>query len=532
MSDKINRGNFLKKVATGGLGMGIFLHYPFLENQRSLPVQDPRTATRDFKVRGFHIDLRIEVMTIGALRNLARDLSSLGINALIIEYEASYPYQKNATISNQYTYTRKDIKDFVAYCSGLGIEVIPLQECLGHVQYILRHERYADLKIDQTILSQIDPFNSGTISLFKELIEDMSSLHPSKYIHVGGDEVRHLDHPKFAGYVQKHGVSGLYTRYMKKICQMVIDLGKIPLLWADMILKYPEAVEDLPIDKIIFVDWNYGWNINRFGPVEALQKKGCVFWGAPALRSSPDNYYLTSWENHFNNIKDFIPYCRQAGYQGILMTSWSTSGVYSYKWEGSQKAVLEMFPIRNVYPLSGFRILVAAYAHSLNIEGPLNPEQFVITYAMERFGISGNDARRLWQFLGHEQVLISEDDMKNEHKVASVFEDFAKANRVLHEIQATKNKEEYDHFKLMGDVRQFYLSVKNIDATVESPGFDRSRIESVGRQLRPLQKVAQELNRSFAAMNGGYLHDGEIKRLNGLRNNRFNNLRNIFGNGM
>jgi hexosaminidase len=529
MSDIITRSNFLKKVTTGGLGMGLLLRYPFLQKKNY--TANDGAAKEDFKVKGFHIDLRVEVMTITALRDLAQHLSDSGINLLIIEYEASFPYQGNATISNQYAYSREDIKDFVSYCANLGIEVVPLQECLGHVQYILRHERYAGLKIEKSILSQIDPLNDDSIVLFKELIEDMASLHPSKYIHAGGDEVRHLDHPKFAGYVKEHGISGLYTKYIKKICQVVTDLGKTPLLWADMILKYPQAVEDLPINQIIFVDWNYGWDIDRFGPVQALQKKGCVFWGAPALRSSPDNYYVTGWQNHFNNIRDFIPYARQAGYEGILMTSWSTSGLYTYELEGSQEAVLEMFPIRNVYPLSGFSILMTAYTHALKIKESFNPEQFVTKYAQERFAISADDAQQFWQVLSHEQVLISTDDMKNKQKVASILEDFKEINQQLHKIQANQNKDEFAHFKLMGDIRQFYLSVKNVDVMVESNDFDRSQMASVSVKLPPLMKVSHELNQSFTAISKGYLHDAEIERLNNLRNSRLHNLWSIYGKG-
>lgn len=528
MEYKISRSRFLKNIATSGLGMGLFMRYPFQQNQSSFSIRNP--DKKDFKIRGFHIDLRVEVMTMEALKNLAKLLSEMGINALIIEYEASYPYQKHATISNRYAYSRDNIKELVSYCVNLGIEVIPLQESLGHVQYILRHERYAELKVEQTILSQVDPLNEKAILFFRELIEDMASLHPSEYVHVGGDEVGHLNNPKFADYVKEHGISGLYTQYMKKICQIVIDLGKKPILWADMILKYPEAVEDLPIEQTVFLDWNYGWDINMFGHIKDLQKKGCTFWGAPALRSSPDNYYVTRWKKHFDNIKDYIPYCSKAGYEGVVMTSWSTSGVYTYQWEGDQKAVLGMFPIRNLYPLSGFRILVAAYAHSLNIKGDWDSEQFIINYAIERFGIPEKNAQGFLHFLVHEQVLITAEEMRNEQKVAFILESFTEINKELHQINANKNKDEFEHFKLMGDIRQFYLSVKKVDAMVESPGFDRSQIKLVSEKLPPLKKVSEELNKSFIFMNKGYLHDAELERLNQLRNKRLQNLCDIYRN--
>src|ERR1035441_10329895 len=90
----------------------------------------------DFPIKGFHIDLRIQVMPMAALRKFAAELAEFGLNTLLIEWEASYPYQKHAIISNEYAYTRQEVESFVSYCARLGIEVIPLQQCFGHVEYI------------------------------------------------------------------------------------------------------------------------------------------------------------------------------------------------------------------------------------------------------------------------------------------------------------------------------------------------------------------------------------------------------------
>ena len=104
------------------------------------------------------------------------------------------------------------------------------------------------------------------------------------------------------------------------LCDIVISLGKIPVLWADIALKYPEAIRELPL-QTVFVDWNYGWDMNNFGEHEKLVQSGYEVWGAPALRSHPDNYFLTEWGKHFKNISDFIPECRKLGYKGMIMTS-------------------------------------------------------------------------------------------------------------------------------------------------------------------------------------------------------------------
>src|SRR5690606_6642815 len=138
----------------------------------------------DFKVKGFHLDLRIQVMTPQALHEFAEELADFGINTLVMEYEASYPYEKHATISNHLAYSRQEVKAFIAHCEQLGIDVIPLQQCFGHVEYILRNDRYHKLKEDKKEISQICPIKvQNNSTLFMELFEDMASMHPSKYIH-------------------------------------------------------------------------------------------------------------------------------------------------------------------------------------------------------------------------------------------------------------------------------------------------------------------------------------------------------------
>ena len=128
------------------------------------------------------------------------------------------------------------------------------------------------------------------------MFTEMASLHPSSYFHIGGDETYLLGHcDDCKAKAESVGKSSLYVEHIKMLCDIVIKLGKKPVLWADIALKHPEALGDLP-EGTIFIDWNYGWKLNHFGDVEKLGSSGFEVWGAPSLRSSPDNYFLTCFE--------------------------------------------------------------------------------------------------------------------------------------------------------------------------------------------------------------------------------------------
>ncbi|WP_199270241.1 family 20 glycosylhydrolase [Algibacter sp. L3A6] len=474
-------------------------------------------STEDFKVKGFHLDLRIQVMTPEALKTLADELSEMGINTLVMEWEGTYPYEKHAVISNKYSYTPQEVKDFIAHCDSLGIKVIPLQQSLGHVEYILRNPRYNNLKEDRKDISQLCPMEAmESKALFKDLFSDLVKTHNSDYIHIGGDETYLLGHcEKCQLKVKEEGKSKLFVDYMKMITELVIDLGKKPVMWADIILKHPEAAADLP-KETIFIDWNYGWRINHFGDIPKLQELGFTFWGAPAIRSHPDNWYVTDWATHFKNQKEFIPYAREAGYEGMVLTSWSTSGVYGFTWDVNYD-VVDMVQIRNTYPLSGFRILMASYAEAINLKTPIKPEDFVIEYAKNRFGFSKKDGLKFWNFLLAEPELVSYGKPAKSESVAAVKAKYNVLRDELVKLKPKRHEAEFNQFKLMADLRVHYLDFKAVDIKYNAPDFTRSQVPILLKELDVILEDAKQLDKRFIALNKGFLYDAELEEQNKLR---------------
>ena len=472
----------------------------------------------DFGIRGFYIDLRNEIMTPAALRAFAGELAAEGINTLVMEWEATFPYKNHATISNELAYTREEIASFVGYCSKMGITVIPVQECFGHVEYILRNHRYSSLREDDKDISQLCPLKITSDSLlFADLFADMASLHPSKYIHIGGDETRLLGHcAECRKKVAAEGASKLFVDYMKTMCNIVLKMGKIPVVWADMLLKHPEAAGELPKETIL-MDWNYGWKTNYFGNISNLQEKGFTFWGASSVRSHPDNWYVTDWITHFNNQKDFIPYARSAGYQGMVTTSWSTSGVYSSTWDVGNE-VLDMEPIRNNYPLSGFRMLVALYTQSLKQAAAIDPKAFVVQYAATRFGLTQKEGAQLWQALMLPPELIVQGKPAKSASIAAMRIQNDSSRKLLNGLHPLKNKNEFEHYRLMADLRDYYLAYKEIEAEYNAADFSRSNARLLLPKLKRLMDVSKTLDQRFYTLNTGFLYDSELQKQNGIRN--------------
>lgn len=474
-----------------------------------------------FKVKAFHIDCRTQVMKMPAIKALALDLSQKGINALVIEYEATFPFHHHATLCNEYAYTKAEVKDLTAYCAQLGIDVIPLQNCFGHSEYMLRHDRYAHLREDAKEVSQICPLKIKDAKIiFGEIFREVAELHPSKYFHIGADETYLLGNCKDCSVVAaKEGKSKLFVDYIKAMSEIVIKMGKTPIIWADIILMYPEAIRELP-KELVFVDWNYGWETDRFGKLENLFATGAEIWGASSLRSGPDNVYLTQWEKHFNNLTTYIPFALEKGYKGMIQTSWSTSGTYGFHYD-THWEILSMQTIRNVYPMSGFNVLIDAYCAAINSSEPLNSREFVIKYAQKQYGLDKAGGELLWEYFTLPQEIITRwgKDMK-ETPVTTVLEKSMQLKEKFGKLNPKKNKEEFEHYKLMLDLRINHVAFKKIEHIYESPAYHRNQASQLLQELESIINEANELDERFIELNKNYLKENQSEYINSVRNEK------------
>ena len=488
----------------------------------NINAQAPVNLQSPFAVRGFHLDLRIQVMTMDALKAFALKLSKDGINTLIMEWEGTYPFEKHPLIPNRYAYTKAEIVSFIKYCTGLGIDVIPLQQSFGHVEYILRNDRYKDLREDQKDFSQVCPLQTKQDSaFFTDLYTELASTHTSKYIHIGGDETYLLGHDeRCRQMVAKEGKSELYIDYIRMLCNIVIRLGKTPVLWADIALKYPDAIKLLP-KGTVFIDWNYGWDMNHFGNHQKLLESGYEIWGAPAIRSSPDNYYLTQWEKHFKNIRDFVPAAAKLGYKGIVMTSWSTSGQYSPVFE-AENEMAEEYAIRHVYPISGFNMLIAAYGESIQSAKPLDIDVFIAKYCDEQYGFNIVQAARFWKALKTTPYEINAGKVisSTPFTVKQLVDSTQSSLETLYDLHPTKNKGEFEHYRLMTGIRLQYLEFHEILQRINSPAFTTDEIPGIVFELRNMMINGTVINMHFDELNKGVLNSAELKQEDDLRNER------------
>lgn len=464
-------------------------------------------SAEDRIISAIYFDFRTQVMTIQAMKDCVSEASASGVNAVVVEWEATFPFEENLTLRNKYSFTREEVEDFISYCASLGVEVIPLQNCFGHAEYILRHERYAHLRESKKDCSQVCPMKGDNAeAVFKTIFGEIAAMHPSGYMHIGCDETRLLGQCNACkAEVERHGVSKLYVDYVSRMCKLVKDYGKTPMIWADIILKYPEALSELP-DDVVIVDWNYGWKPDHFGKMENILSSGHMIWGACAIRSHPDNLYLVQWRKHLDNIFEYSKYATEHGFSGIINTSWSTSGTYGYIWDDAN-VVVNMQPVREVYPASAFSLLNDAFFSC--ISGRFSDvDTFVRDWAVSRLGLkTDSEVDAVLDYVNMKQRTAasmkgSSDTIDDEiRKCKSVLGRFASIKEVKSASSIVEQME------LMLEIRINYLEFIRVESITESPDFKMSDAPGILTELRRIQSDTERLRKKYSRLNGKYLKD-------------------------
>lgn len=295
-------------------------------------------------IRGVHIDLKTQRMAFPVLEDTLRHVSGLGFNTILLEYQDNFPYQGElARFAGADALTLCEVERLKQLCAGLGMEIIPMVQSIGHMYWVTRHPDCAPLGEAYREVGRgshsLCPSHPESFSLFQKLAQQVMQLHPeSRYFHIGGDEVHFSSLcPACAG--KDRGI--LLGNYYRKVLEYTREQGFIPAMWGDMVLKYENVRDFIPRDTLIF-DWDYmnglshahgemvygtetppvPYDDNSFARTRLLREQGFPVVTAPAVRSMGDTAFLGR-NVHPDNCMQACLEAMDTGSAGIVITSWA-----------------------------------------------------------------------------------------------------------------------------------------------------------------------------------------------------------------
>ncbi|MBP5320145.1 MAG: family 20 glycosylhydrolase [Kiritimatiellae bacterium] len=293
----------------------------------------------DFRERGVMLDIsRNKVPTLQTLFHLVDLLSVLRYNQLQLYMEHPFAYTNHADVwLNVSPMTPEDIRALDAYCQIHCIELVPNQNSFGHLEKWLAHERYLPLaELPQggaplpwggtrAYPSAITPEGDDALAFLAGLYDELLPNFSSTRFNVGCDEVFDLrgEGGRSAERVRREGEGKVYLDFIRRICALVRERGRRPMLWADIILQHPECISALPEGMTALI-WGYEADHPFDCQCRALADAGVPFYVCPGTSSWMSLAGRTA--NMRANIRSAARAGLANGAAGFLLCDWGDWG--------------------------------------------------------------------------------------------------------------------------------------------------------------------------------------------------------------
>ncbi|KAL3269502.1 hypothetical protein HHI36_008568 [Cryptolaemus montrouzieri] len=287
------------------------------------------------KRRLVHLDLKGAPPLISFYRRFFPFVKNLGATGLLIEYEDMFPYDgvlRNISAKN--AYTKEEIGEILNLAQESRLEVIPLIQTFGHLEFALKIQDFSKLREVPSSPQALCPNRNGTLDFIREMVKQIMDLHPKiEHLHIGCDEVFQMGECEVCR-MELHET--LFLRHIRNISSVILE--KYPFLkliiWDDMLRHISQqTMIDYNLGKLVEpMVWVYAEDIYRFVQPLVWDKYAGVFprvWAASAFKGAfGETLYIPDAKRHLeNNLRWLDLMSHQSedfreGFMGLALTGW------------------------------------------------------------------------------------------------------------------------------------------------------------------------------------------------------------------
>ena len=121
-----------------------------------------------------HFDLKGAPPKIEYLLRMIKWIKDAGATGVLLEYEDMFPfYGKLNVISASNHYNASDIVNLINTCHHIGLEVIPLVQTFGHMEFILKHKQFSHLRDTSEMPESICACHEEGMNLITDYIDQV-----------------------------------------------------------------------------------------------------------------------------------------------------------------------------------------------------------------------------------------------------------------------------------------------------------------------------------------------------------------------
>jgi len=223
-----------------------------------MPSQSDVRPRRDNTVIGFHLDLKVAHYRADYLKQWFPRLATAGYTHVFIETEDKVLLESTRGAAWCEAYSKEAFAGLLADIRRAGMTPIPLIQTLGHLEFLLSHSAYHDLRESPGSAYMLCPSKPESVRFLVRYMDEVGELFGNPpFIHLGADEAWALGHcAQCRSRVAASSKSDLFVEHMQTLFDHASSRGWRPIAWADMILANSGSIDRFSRDAV-WMDWDY-----------------------------------------------------------------------------------------------------------------------------------------------------------------------------------------------------------------------------------------------------------------------------------
>ncbi|XP_045425748.1 hexosaminidase D isoform X2 [Lemur catta] len=257
-----------------------------------------------------------------------------------------FPYEGPLRLLRaRFSYSPAEVKEILHLAGLHQLEVVPLVQTFGHMEFVLKHGAFAHLREVAAFPNTLNPHEPESLALVGAMIDQVLQQHPgARRLHIGCDEVYYLGEGEASRQwlqQEQNSKAKLCLSHVRAVASHVLARHPhvTPLAWDDMLRDMPEdqlTASGVPqlVEPVL---WDYAADLDVHGKVLLMQKyRQCGFrrlWAASAFKGATGpSQALTPVEHHLRNHERWLQVAAGGpvgSLQGIVLTGWQRHDHFS-----------------------------------------------------------------------------------------------------------------------------------------------------------------------------------------------------------
>ncbi|XP_032521320.2 hexosaminidase D-like isoform X1 [Danaus plexippus] len=299
-----------------------------------------------------HFDLKGAPPKLCYLEKIFKIIKKWGATGVLLEWEDTFPYSGELVdigsvlgCGGDGMYSMDEVRQILQLARNCGLEVIQLIQTIGHMEFVLKHPLFQDLRELPYSPAVLCPSQHRSQLLVREMLRQVLEVQPdARYIHIGADEVWHRGECELCKYkasTNEHKLHSIYLEHIRDLALFIKQLRPdlIVLMWDDMLRSISvDVLKNYSLGELVQpVVWNYSPLHLFHVEVQLWTCYSQVFpnvWAASAYKGASGSCeiwpvvsrYASNQQAWLKTVKE---YSSAVNFVGVVLTGWSRFDHYA-----------------------------------------------------------------------------------------------------------------------------------------------------------------------------------------------------------